>query len=167
MLDAENDDSVDTIDIEMVTTEWQQAGPDFTPQLHDFEGEGGIKFDDTNFTEMDYVSQFLSKKFLNLMTVETNRKAAQFFATNQKFKRRSIFPSWFDTNAEEMKKFIGLILLQGLVKKPRWRQYWSKDPLTFTPTFAAILDRDRYELLMKFFHINDNASGSGIVTNCS
>ena len=40
LLDAENDDSVDTIDIEMVTTEWQQAGPDFTPQLHDFEDEG-------------------------------------------------------------------------------------------------------------------------------
>ena len=30
LLDAENDDSVDNIDIEMVTTEWQQAGPDFT-----------------------------------------------------------------------------------------------------------------------------------------
>ena len=56
-----------------------------------------------------------------------------------------------------MKKFICLILLQGLVKKPRWCLYWSKDPLTFTPTFAAILDRDRYELLMKF-HFNGNAS---------
>ena len=104
------------------------------------------------------MSQFLNEEFWYLVTVESNRNAAQFFATHQNFKRRLIFPSWFDTNAEEMKKFIGLILLQGLVKKPRWRQYWSKDPLTFTPTFAAILDRDRCELQMKFFHFNDIAS---------
>ena len=100
------------------------------------------------------MSQFLNEKFWYLVTVESNRNAAQFFATHQNFKRRLIFPSWFDSNAEEMKKFIGLILMQGLVKKPRWRQYWSKDPLTF----AAILDRDRCELQMKFFHFNDIAS---------
>ena len=95
---------------------------------------------------MEYVSQSLNEEFWNLVTVESNRKAAQFFATHQNFKRRSIFPSWFDTNAEEM-KFIGLILLQGLVKKLSWRQYWSKDPLTFTPTLLP--------------------SWTGIDTNCS
>ncbi|GFO14486.1 PiggyBac transposase uribo1 [Plakobranchus ocellatus] len=153
-LDADDDDAVDTIDIEMVNTEWLEADPYFTPQVHDFEGDGGIKFDDTDFTEVDYVAQFLNEDFWNLLVIESNRKAKQFFDTHQDFSRRSIFLSWSDTNTEEMKKFIGLILLQGLVKKPHWRMYWSKDP----PTFAAILDRNRYELLMKFFHFSDNSA---------
>lgn len=34
--------------------------------------------------------------------------------------------------------------------------YWAKDPLIATPTFTAILQRDRYELLMKFFHFSNN-----------
>ncbi|GFO12355.1 PiggyBac transposase uribo2 [Plakobranchus ocellatus] len=115
-LDADDDDAVDKIDIEMVNTEWLEADPDFTPQLHDFEGDGGIKFDDTDFTEVDYVTQFLNEDFWNLLVIESNRKAKQFFDTHQDFSRRSIFLSWSDTNTEEMKKFIGLILLQGLVK---------------------------------------------------
>ncbi|GFO19522.1 PiggyBac transposase uribo1 [Plakobranchus ocellatus] len=116
-LDADDDDAVDTIDIEMVNTEWLEADPDFTPQLHDFEGDSGIKFDDTDFTEVDYVAQFLNEDFWNLLVIESNRKAKQFFDTHQDFSRRSIFLSWSDTNTEEMKKFIALILLQGLVKK--------------------------------------------------
>ncbi|GFS21066.1 hypothetical protein ElyMa_003329200 [Elysia marginata] len=105
LLDAKNESvAVDGIDIEMIQTEWKEAGPDFSPQLHDFKGEGGIKFDDTNFTEPDYVAQFLNEEFGTLITNESNRKAEQFFRMHQNFSRRSIFPSWYDTNAEEMKK---------------------------------------------------------------
>ena len=45
----------------------------------------------------------------------------------------------------------------GFDKKARWRQYWSKDPLLSTPAFPAILDRNRYEMIMKFFHFSDNS----------
>ncbi|GFN92546.1 hypothetical protein PoB_001905200 [Plakobranchus ocellatus] len=57
-LHAHDCNAVDTIDIQMVNAKWQEAGPDFAPQLHDFEDDGEIKFDDTGFTEMDYLLSF-------------------------------------------------------------------------------------------------------------
>ena len=89
------------------------------------------------------MSQFLDEDFWNLVVGETNRKSDQFFAIHKNFSKRSIFSSWNKTNSQEMKKFIDSIFLQGLVKKPRWPQFWS---------FAALMDRDWYQLLMKFFH---------------
>ena len=158
LLDADNNDmpDVSAIDIEVADTEWMDVSPDFTPQRHDFSGGGGINFDDTDFKEIDYVSQFLDDEFWSLVATEKNRKAYQFFEGEPTLGPRSIFRSWYETNPEEMRKFIGLILLMGLVKKPRWRQYWSKDPLIYMPTFQAIMDRNRYEMIMKFFHFSNN-----------
>ncbi|GFN78414.1 PiggyBac transposable element-derived protein 4 [Plakobranchus ocellatus] len=112
--------AVGAIDIEIADTEWIDASPDFTPQRHKFSGEGGIHFDDTGFKEIDYISQFLDDEFWRLIATETNRKAVQFFTAEPRLGPRSIFRSWYEMNPQEMRKFIGLILLMGLVKKPRW-----------------------------------------------
>ncbi|KAK3740708.1 hypothetical protein RRG08_048952 [Elysia crispata] len=55
-----------------------------------------------------------------------------------------------------MRKFIGIILLTGLVWKPRMRGYWSTDSLLGTPAFASLMIRDRFEQIQKFIHFNDN-----------
>ena len=52
----------------------------------------------------------------------------------------------------EMAQFIGLILLMGLIKKPTIDPYWSNNILYHTPIFPAIKDRDRYQLILKFWH---------------
>jgi len=59
----------------------------------------------------------------------------------------------------EMYNFIGITLLMGLVKKPTIASYWCSDGLLSTPAFRRFMSRDRYMLLMKFFHFvnNDNA----------
>ena len=159
LLDADDDmPQIDAIDLEIADSEWIDAQPGFSPQIHPFEQENaGIHFDDTDFTEFDYAAQFLNDDFWRLVVRETNIKAEQFFAAEPRLGPRSIFHNWQDVNTDEMKKFIGLILLMGLIKKARWRQYWSKDPLLSTPAFPAILDRNRYEMKMKFLHFSDNS----------
>ena len=34
--------------------------------------------------------------------------------------------------------------------------YWSKDPLYSTPLYSQVMSRNRYQLLLKFLHLNDN-----------
>ena len=63
---------------------------------------------------------------------------------------------WWDVTFDEMKVFIGLTLLMGLVKLPRLDLYWTKDSLFHVPLFKAVMDRDRYILILKFWHIADN-----------
>ncbi|KAK3780028.1 hypothetical protein RRG08_029721 [Elysia crispata] len=118
--DDEDFDPTDPIDLEILHTdeEWQDADLEFTPADPYFTTNSGIYFDDRGFEEIDYVSQFLDDAFWELITVETNRKAQQFFTEHPKLSRRSIFHGWKGTNGEEMKVFAGIIILMGLAKKP-------------------------------------------------
>jgi len=55
-----------------------------------------------------------------------------------------------------MKKFIGLLLLMGIIYKPQIPMYWSTDIHYQTPIFNQVVKRDRFQLILKFFHFNDN-----------
>ncbi|XP_035825850.1 piggyBac transposable element-derived protein 4-like [Aplysia californica] len=55
-----------------------------------------------------------------------------------------------------MRTFIGILLLMGLLKKPDINSYWCRDPLFTTPVFSAAMPRDRFLLLLKFWHLNNN-----------
>lgn len=44
----------------------------------------------------------------------------------------------------------------GIIKKPRIHHYWSIDPLFYSPCFHAAMHRDRYKLIMRMFHLNNN-----------
>ena len=98
---------------------------------------------------------FVNDDILSYIVIEINRFAEQFIQGNE-IRRRSRVNHWTPTNKEEMKQFIGLTILMGIIHKPTVESYWSMDPLYTTPVFKAIMPRDRYIILMKFFHLNDN-----------
>ena len=43
------------------------------------------------------------------------------------------------------------------IHKPTLESYWSKDPLLLSPAFPSLMTRDRFLLVLKFFHFNDNS----------
>ncbi|GFR80784.1 PiggyBac transposable element-derived protein 4 [Elysia marginata] len=96
-------------------------------------------------------------EFWTLLVTETNRMADQLYQARPELGNRSIFHGWEPVNVPEMKKFIGIILLSGLVYKSAMRSFWTPDPLTSTPAFSALMKRDRFEQIMKFFNFNNNA----------
>jgi len=65
---------------------------------------------------------------------------------------------WVATTTTEMKKFLGILFTMGLVKKASIESYWSTDPVIATPIFNSTMPRDRFELLLRFWHFNDNES---------
>ena len=44
----------------------------------------------------------------------------------------------------------------GLVKKPKYTNYWSTDSLMDTPIFRTACNRQHYLNILKFWHFNDN-----------
>ena len=56
-----------------------------------------------------------------------------------------------------MGKFLGLILLTGIVSKPTLASYWSTSVLLITPIFPLVMPRNRFQALLRFWHCNDNS----------
>lgn len=57
----------------------------------------------------------------------------------------------------EFKGFIATILNMGLIKKPSIEQYWREGVKSqSTPWFRHMFTRNRFQLLLKFFHLVDN-----------
>ncbi|GFU95966.1 piggyBac transposable element-derived protein 4 [Trichonephila clavipes] len=69
---------------------------------------------------------------------ETNRYAESFFE-NAELTPGSRALKWKNTNKEEMKRFIALLLLQGVVQKPVEQWFWSKRPILSTPFFGKVM----------------------------
>ena len=63
---------------------------------------------------------------------------------------------WSPTDATEMRKFLGIIFIMGVVKKPTIEDCWSIDPVLAIPLVNSVMPRDRFELLLKFWHFSNN-----------
>lgn len=55
-----------------------------------------------------------------------------------------------------MKKFLGILLYMGIVDKPRITNYWSTDPLMATSFVNSVMTRNRFQMILKFWHFANN-----------
>jgi hypothetical protein len=54
---------------------------------------------------------------------------------------------WTDVTNAETKKFLGLILLIGQVRKDNVKDCWSSDPAIVTPIFLQTMSRNHFEAI--------------------
>jgi len=111
-----------------------------------------------NASFLDYVELYLTDAIINTIVVETNRFANNFLQELGDDIDNFYLRHWEDVTHNEMKTFIGLLLLMGVIYKPSIRMYWSLDTIYSTPIFSQVMKRDRFELIMKFLHFNDNST---------
>ena len=89
------------------------------------------------------------------LTFQTNLYAAQNIAAH-------ILPCysrarfWKEVIVNEMKQFLVLYLLTGIIRKPEMGQCWSTSSLIRTPYFNNVMSRNRFQSNLQFFHFNDN-----------
>jgi len=55
-----------------------------------------------------------------------------------------------------MKKFLGLIFVIGIVRKPYLELYWSTRGIFQTRIFPQTKSRNRFQLTQSYLHFNDN-----------
>ncbi|KAK3104018.1 hypothetical protein FSP39_023714 [Pinctada imbricata] len=121
---------------------------------------------DVNANPIDYFNSLVtpsdSASLMELLVRETNRYAEQFLSDpGYDPKPNSRSHDWHETDIEEMSAYIGLILSMGILKKPSIESYWQEKESTWlfqTPGFSAVMRRDRFQLISKFLHCNDNTT---------
>ena len=122
------------------------------PPRFPFTGAPGIKVD-VDDNPLEYLQLFLTAEVIDKIVIETNRYQEQEAATPQRFSRRR---KWEPVTSEDIWKFLGLIILQGVVGKPLQKWYWSTNKLLATPFFGSVMSEYRFSLIMKYLHFANN-----------
>ena len=140
--------------------EWQD-GHDFQPSTFQFEEHVGVKADlnTDNFTELQFVNLPITDDVLKHLIEQTNLYAKQYMKDNLEYlatKPHARAKKWKETNKEEMKVFLEIVFLMGLDKRPELQLYQSTNRLFFTPVHGQTMSYDRFLLLLKYLHFDEN-----------
>ena len=66
--------------------------------------------------------------------------------------------AWKPLTVTDLKKFLGLLFLAGLIWKPSLDMYWSVEEILSTPWFPRTMSRNCFQILWKFLHFSDNSN---------
>jgi hypothetical protein len=136
---------------------WQKGN--FRPKLFQFQSNNcGISANLSGDSPLDLFKLFFDQKLIQIIVNETNKfqaNASDVYASSLSHQAQ-----WFPTDFQEIYLFLASFMLMAHVRKYRIKDYWSTDHLIATPIFGDIMPRDRFLLLLKFLHFNDNANKS-------
>ena len=130
---------------------------DRPPNIPPFTGQPGVRLPQApnGRDAFDYFSVFLNEAFFVLLADETNRYAHQVRQARN-FGNHSRVHKWRDTTAMEIKIFFAILFAMGLDDRPTYACYWSNDVIFENSFFRNLMSRDRFLLILKFFHLTNN-----------
>ena len=118
----------------------------------------GCTQDMTNKTPIDFFQLLFTDDILQAIVEQTNLFAQQYINSHQPLPQRSRVQQWDRSPHDlvELKKFLALTIIMGLINYPTVEDHWVTSWPFATTTFNTILSRDRFSLLMRFLHLNDS-----------
>jgi len=100
------------------------------------------------------VSSIIGEDLILLLTEQSNLYQTQ---NAEKWKVSPKTLKWSNITPEEMRNFLGQIILMGQVRKENVRDYWSTDPTIYTPIFPRTMSTNRLESIWQAWHFSDNS----------
>ena len=67
----------------------------------------------------------------------------------------------FSTTPDEIRAFIGILLVTGYSPAPRRKFYWSRDSDVHNEAISSAMTRNRFLEIMKYLHVSDNGRLDG------
>ncbi|CAE1329476.1 unnamed protein product [Acanthosepion pharaonis] len=124
---------------------------DRLPHVHQFTGIPGINMQPNDpGCCLHWLKMFLTDDLVNIIVLETNRYAQQYFQEHPNLKQYSCCCRWKDLTTENFWPFMALLFNTGIVKKPEIQMYWSTDQKVATPFYSETMARDKFLLILKF-----------------
>ena len=131
---------------------------DHEPRIPPFIGNPGVKFAVENEADvMSYFDHYIPPELIEIVVDQTNLYAQQQIEKMPRpVTKYARSEEWKPVTVIEMKKFLGLIFLTGIVPKPKLELYWSTREIFRTPIFSKTMSRNRFQLIQRYLHFNDN-----------
>ena len=129
-VDSSSSDEENTVGNDMSLT-WRKVDGRSLKNISFGVENSGIKneyFDMYDKKPLDFFELFVNNDIIELIVEETNRYV------HQKLNKGGLLPKarlckWVNTNNDEVKIFLALLIWMGLVRLPKMASYWSKNPL--------------------------------------
>ncbi|CAF3703081.1 unnamed protein product [Rotaria sp. Silwood1] len=138
------------IDDEIDLNKWTIA-PVVNKDPFQFVGSREIRVEGAQ-TPIEFWNCILPRNLLQIIVYETNLYAENICSNSNPRQRYSRINKWEPTNIGEMNVFVALVILQGIIRKPKLEMYFTTDELLATPIFNKIITADRIQLLLKMSH---------------
>lgn len=120
----------------------------FEPLVHEFsDAFSGVQENSfhAESTPLEIFEYFYSGDVIAMICQMTNSYHDKQVATlknSGKLKPNSRCKKWWPVTNDELFVFYGLVMLMGIIKKPKIDMYWSTNPLFSTPIFATLMSRN-------------------------
>jgi len=98
--------------------------------------------------EVGFLMKFFSDEVLDDIVAETNRYATACISKKPD-------PLWQPITTDELKAFFGLHVLLSVIPMPSYKMAWTTNKLFAHPQFGAVMTRNRFEHILKYFHVAD------------
>ncbi|GBN73012.1 PiggyBac transposable element-derived protein 4, partial [Araneus ventricosus] len=161
LIETSSEDELSSSEDESLESARKWCGVDVSvltpaPPKFPFTGNPGIKVSLRQSDDpLDYFCLFFDDEVIPFIEKETNSFAEEHFS-NLELTPSTRALQWKDITSEELKRFISLLILQGIVQKPTEKWFWSKRPILCTPVFGNVMNEKRYSLIMKFLHFQSS-----------
>ena len=100
---------------------------------------------------LEMLSHFFTHDILSLIVSETNRFAAQCLAA------ANSTATW-ETNLNEIKAYLGFMVVMGVNRLPEIRDYWSVDSKLNNAFISSRITRKCFEEISQYLHFVDNTA---------
>jgi len=121
-----------------------------------YTGQSGLQWNvSTSSTPLDLFFLIINDAVIDHIVCETNRYAHQKISSSPPKKYRRL-NKWIDTDADEIKRFLGLVLWMGLVRISSLDSYWASGGIYKQVIPRLVMSRNRFQLLLSMIHFNNN-----------
>ena len=124
----------------------------------DYSGQPGCVLDMSNKEPFDFFNLLVSDSMLDTICQQTVLYSEQYISSND-ISRRSRVQQWIrhGHNVDELKKFLACVIVMGVINYPAMEDWWCTSWPYATRSVSSILSRDRFSLILRFLHLNDNS----------
>jgi len=130
---------------------------DHQPRIPPFIGNLGVQFAVENEADvMSYFDHYIPPELIEIVVDQTNLYAQQIRKMPCPVTKHARSEEWKPVTVIKMKKFLGLIFVTGIVRKPKLELYWSTREIFWAPVFSKTMSRNRFQLIQRYLHFNDN-----------
>ena len=124
------------------------------PPFNEPHPEPTSRFQDVQ--EKDYFEHLFNNEMWEIIVSETNHYYEQQKASDPDHHKTE----WHPVTKGEVQALVGMLILMGIVRLPRFLMYWESDQLIHQESIANIMPRTRFFQIWRYFHLEDNSKAA-------